>query len=45
MQEVVISNPAAAATDGRVYNLQGIQVAQPTAPGIYISNGKKFVVK
>lgn len=45
IEEVVISNPAAAATDGRVYNLQGIQVAQPTAPGIYISNGKKFVVK
>lgn len=28
-----------------VYNLQGVQVADPTAPGIYIKNGKKYVVK
>lgn len=28
-----------------VYNLQGVKVADPTAPGIYIKNGKKFVVK
>ena len=45
IDEIMINTPAAAATDGRIYNLQGIQVANPTAPGIYISNGKKFVVK
>ena len=28
-----------------IYNLQGIVVKNPTAPGIYIQNGKKFVVK
>ena len=30
--------------DGKIYNLQGIQVKEATAPGIYIQNGKKFVV-
>lgn len=28
-----------------VYNLNGVKVAEPTAPGIYIKNGKKFIVK
>ena len=28
-----------------VYNLQGVKVADTTVPGIYIKNGKKFVVK
>ena len=28
-----------------VYNLKGEKVTNPTAPGIYIRNGKKFVVK
>ena len=45
IDEIMINTPATAATDGRIYNLQGIQVANPTAPGIYISNGTKFVVK
>lgn len=31
--------------DGRIFNLQGIQVTNPTAPGIYIQNGKKFIVR
>jgi hypothetical protein len=30
--------------DGKIYNLQGIRVDNPTQ-GIYIQNGKKFVVK
>lgn len=30
--------------DGRIFNLQGIEVKNPTLPGIYIKNGKKFVV-
>lgn len=33
------------AGDGRIFNLQGIEVSNPTAPGIYIRNGKKFVVR
>ncbi len=31
--------------DGRIFNLQGIEVKEPLIPGIYIRNGKKFVVK
>lgn len=31
--------------DDRIFNLQGIQVKNPTVPGIYIQNGKKFVVR
>lgn len=34
-----------AAKDSRIFNLQGIEVSNPTAPGIYISNGKKFVIR
>ena len=30
--------------DGPIYNLQGIRVRNASAPGIYIQNGKKFVV-
>lgn len=33
------------AGDNYYYNLQGIRVAEPTHPGIYIHNGKKIVVK
>lgn len=28
-----------------IYNMQGVRVARPTAPGLYIVNGKKVVVK
>lgn len=31
--------------DDRIFNLQGIQVTNPTVPGIYIRNGKKFIVR
>lgn len=31
--------------DNRIYNLQGIEVTNPTTPGIYIRNGKKFIVR
>ena len=30
--------------DGVIYNLSGMRVSQPTK-GIYIKNGKKFIVK
>lgn len=46
IDEVIADDSAAEYEgDGRIYNLQGIRVAAPTAPGIYIRNGKKFVVK
>lgn len=41
----VIDNSDEAKGDNRIYNLQGIEVTNPTAPGIYIRNGKKFVVR
>ena len=33
------------ADDDAIYNLQGVKVATPTTKGIYIRNGKKFIVK
>jgi hypothetical protein len=36
---------AAPVKDGKIYTLQGVQVKSATQPGIYIKNGKKFVVK
>lgn len=33
-----------AAQDGAIYNLQGVRVSNPTK-GLYIQNGKKFIVK
>jgi len=35
----------ATAKDGKIYNLQGVQVKTAGQRGIYIQNGKKFVVK
>ncbi len=31
--------------EGRVYNLKGQHVEKPTEKGVYIKNGKKFVIK
>lgn len=33
------------AADNRIFNLLGIECREPLAPGIYIRNGKKFIVK
>ena len=42
-----IGAPSLATTVGNpaVYTLQGVRVAKPTLPGVYIRGGKKFVVK
>ena len=45
VNDIFTEEPAAAAADNRIFNLQGIQVANPTVPGIYIRNGKKFIVR
>ena len=29
----------------KYYNLQGIEIAKPTQAGIYIHNGKKYIVR
>lgn len=44
IEEVVIDNENVI-NDGRIYNLQGIEVHKPLVPGIYIQNNKKFVVR
>ena len=31
--------------DNRVFNLMGVEVKGELAPGLYIRNGKKFIVK
>lgn len=31
--------------DNRIFNIHGIEVKNPTAPGIYIRNGEKFIVR
>ena len=33
------------AEDNRIFNLMGVECPEPLAPGIYIRNGKKFIVK
>ena len=44
--ETGIGNVAVDRTDdGVTYDLQGRRVADPSAPGIYIRNGKKFIVR
>lgn len=40
----LVITPAEEAEDGAIYNLQGVEVTNPTK-GVYIKNGKKFVVK
>lgn len=41
----VVLAPSARPADDRIFNLQGIEVSNPTVPGIYIRNGKKFIVR
>ena len=31
--------------DNRIFNIMGVEVQEPLAPGIYIRNGKKFIVR
>lgn len=32
-------------TDNRIFNIMGVECREPLAPGIYIRNGRKFIVK
>lgn len=46
IQDVTVDgNKQNADGDDKVYDLSGRLVENPTAPGIYIKNGKKFIVK
>ena len=40
-----VANQSTKLNDGKYYTLSGQQVEKPTAGGIYIRNGRKFVVK
>ncbi len=40
-----VAGVEAAETADKWYNLQGVQIAAPTQPGLYINNGKKVIVK
>lgn len=45
-QEMGVETPAVVRVPATaVYTLQGVRVSKPTQPGVYIRNGKKFVVK
>ena len=39
--EIVPERPA----DNRIFNLMGVECKEPLAPGIYIRNGEKFIVR
>jgi arabinogalactan endo-1,4-beta-galactosidase len=43
--ESIQADPTSANGDGKYYDLQGRQIANPTAPGFYIHNGEKFLLK
>ena len=42
IDDVIQDNPL---HDGTVYDLQGRRVKEPLAPGIYIRNGQKFIIR
>ena len=44
-EATAISTVKQAAGDDAVYSLSGVKMTAPTAKGIYIRNGKKFIVK
>ncbi|MCH5219157.1 MAG: hypothetical protein J1F20_01200 [Muribaculaceae bacterium] len=43
--EDVMFDSVARPADNRIFNLQGMEVKNANTPGIYISNGKKFIVR
>lgn len=42
--EDIIVDPAVTG-NGRIYNIMGIEVKEPLEPGVYIRDGKKFIVR
>lgn len=39
------NNAVKSAQDDNIYTIEGVRVQNPTKPGIYIKNGKKFIVR
>lgn len=42
---VNVTTSTTATEDGRIYNLQGMEVNDTSKPGVYIRNRKKFIIK
>ncbi|MDE6648505.1 MAG: hypothetical protein K2K45_01080 [Muribaculaceae bacterium] len=45
IEDAVEGIEAEAAGDNNWYTIAGVRVAEPTQPGLYIHNGKKYIVK
>lgn len=45
IQEIIANPEVERPADDRIFNILGQPVANPTVPGIYIQNGKKFIVR
>ena len=45
VENISVVAPAERAADNRIFNLQGIEVRDASAPGLYIRNGRKFIVR
>ncbi|MDE5840259.1 MAG: hypothetical protein K2H49_05000, partial [Muribaculaceae bacterium] len=45
IEDAVEAVEAAAVVDNNWYTISGVRVAEPTQPGLYIHNGKKYIVK
>ena len=45
VEDAVEGIEAEAAADNNWYTITGVRVAEPAAPGLYIHNGKKYIVK
>ena len=45
INDIFVDNVAGTVKDGRTYNILGQPVSGNLAPGIYIRDGKKFIVK
>lgn len=45
IDDIVIPDEAPVNTDTRIFNIMGVEVKAPLAPGIYIQGGRKFLVR
>lgn len=45
IQDIIANPEVERPADDRIFNILGQPVANPTVPGIYIQNGKKFIVR
>ncbi len=43
--EDIVIDPAKPQGNGKIYNIMGVEIKEPLLPGIYIRDGKKFIVK